>query len=38
MSYNYSISTGKNAFTAGPITINNSITLTIPSGVTYTIV
>ena len=37
MSFNYSISSGKNAFTAGPITINNSITLTIPSGVTYTI-
>ena len=37
MSFDYSISSGKNAFTAGPITINNSITLTIPSGVTYTI-
>lgn len=38
MNSNYSISTGKNAMSAGPITIQNGITLTIPSGSAYTIV
>lgn len=29
---NYTISTGRNAMTAGPVTINSGITVTIPSG------
>lgn len=33
----YTITTGKNAFTAGPVTINSSINVTIPSGSTWTI-
>jgi hypothetical protein len=35
---NYTISTGKNAMSAGPITINNGITVTVPDGSTYTVV
>lgn len=35
---NYTISTGKNALTAGPITINSGITVTVPSGSVWTIV
>ena len=38
ISNNYTISTNKNALSAGPITIANGVTLTIPSGSTYTIV
>lgn len=34
----YTITTGKNAMTAGPITINNSATVTIPNGSTWTVV
>lgn len=33
----YTITTGKNAFSAGPITINSSINVTIPAGSTWTI-
>ena len=35
---NYTIPTGKNAMTAGPITINNGITVTVPNGSSWTIV
>jgi len=38
ISSNYTISTNKNAMSAGPITVNASVTVTIPSGSTYTIV
>ena len=38
ISNNYTITTNKNALSAGPITIANGVTLTIPSGSTYTIV
>lgn len=34
----YSITSGKNAMSAGPITINNGITVTVTSGSTWTIV
>jgi hypothetical protein len=35
---NYTITTNKNALTAGPISINSGITVTIPSGSVWTIV
>lgn len=35
---NYTITTGKNAMTAGPVTINNGVTVTVPSGSVWTIV
>jgi hypothetical protein len=35
---NYTLTAGKNAVTAGPITVNNGITVTIPSGSSWTIV
>ena len=35
---NYTLSNGKNAMTAGPITINTGITVTIPTGATWSIV
>jgi hypothetical protein len=35
---NYSISVGKNAMSAGPITVNNGITVTVPSGANWSIV
>lgn len=35
---NYTITTGKNAMSAGPITISNSITVTIPDGSTWSII
>ena len=35
---NYTISTGKNAMSAGPITINSGVSVTIPSGSVWTIV
>ena len=38
ISNNYTISTNKNAMSAGPITVASGATLTIPSGSTYTIV
>jgi hypothetical protein len=38
MTTNYTITSGKNAMSAGPITVNPGVVLTIPSGSTYTIV
>ena len=35
---NYTITNGKNAMSAGPITINSGITVTVGSGETYTVV
>ena len=35
---NYTISTNKNAMTAGPITVNSGVTVTIPSGSVWTVV
>lgn len=35
---NYTITTGKNAMTAGPVTINSGIEVTVPSGSVWTIV
>ena len=35
---NYTITTGKNAMSAGPITIDVGATVTVPAGSTYTIV
>jgi hypothetical protein len=35
---NYTLSTGKNAMTAGPITINSGVTVTVPSGQSWVIV
>jgi len=34
----YTITTGKNAMTAGPITIESGVTVVVPSGSTWTIV
>ena len=34
----YSISSGKNVITAGPITVNSGVTVTVPSGSNWTIV
>ena len=38
ISNNYTVGTNKNAFSAGPITIANGATVTVPSGSTYTII
>ena len=38
MTTNYTITTGRNAMSAGPITVNPGVTLTVPSGSVYTIV
>ena len=38
ISANYSITSGKNAMSAGPITISSGVTVTVTSGSTYTIV
>tara|TARA_B100001059_G_C17692123_1_gene505522 strand:- start:518 stop:820 length:303 start_codon:yes stop_codon:yes gene_type:complete len=38
ISTNYSITSGKNAMSAGPITIASGVTVTVTSGSTYTIV
>tara|TARA_A100001201_G_scaffold307_3_gene753 strand:- start:203 stop:1894 length:1692 start_codon:yes stop_codon:yes gene_type:complete len=38
ISNNYTVSTNKNAMSAGPITVNSGVTITVPSGSTYTIV
>ena len=38
MTTNYTITSGKNAMSAGPITVNSGVVLTIPSGSVYTIV
>lgn len=35
---NYSITSGKNAMSAGPITINSGVTVTVPAGSTWTVV
>tara|TARA_R100001510_G_C7638178_1_gene196017 strand:+ start:247 stop:825 length:579 start_codon:yes stop_codon:yes gene_type:complete len=35
---NYSISSSHNAMTAGPITVNNGVTVTVPSGVRWVVV
>jgi hypothetical protein len=35
---NYTLTTGKNAVTAGPVTINSGITVTVPSGQSWVIV
>jgi hypothetical protein len=35
---NYTISSGKNAMSAGPMTINSGVTVTVPSGSYWTIV
>jgi hypothetical protein len=35
---NYTISTNKNAMTAGPITINSGVTVTVPSGSSWVII
>ena len=35
---NYTITSGKNAMTAGPVTINSGITVTVPSDSTWTVV
>ena len=34
---NYSITSGHNAISAGPITVNSGVTVTIPSGSTWVI-
>lgn len=34
----YTITTSKNAMTAGPITINNGVTITVPNGSVWTVV
>jgi hypothetical protein len=38
ISTNYTITTNKNAITAGPVTVNSGITVTIPSGSSWSIV
>ena len=38
ISANYSITSGNNAITAGPITINNGISVTVPTGSVWMIV
>lgn len=35
---NYTLTSGKNAMSAGPITINNSVVVTIPSGASWVII
>jgi hypothetical protein len=35
---NYTVGSGKNAMSAGPITINSGVTVTVPSGSTWVIV
>ena len=35
---NYTISTGKNAMSAGPITVNNGITVTVPNGSVWSVI
>ena len=35
---NYTLSTNKNAVTAGPITINSGVTVTVPSGASWVVV
>lgn len=35
---NYTLTTNKNAMSAGPVTINNGVTVTVPTGAVWTIV
>lgn len=35
---NYTLSTGKNAVSAGPVTVNSGVTVTVPSGASWVIV
>jgi hypothetical protein len=35
---NYTITSGKNAMSAGPITVDSGVTVTVPSGSVWTIV
>ena len=35
---NYTITTGQNAMTAGPVTINSGVTVTVPSGSTWSVI
>jgi hypothetical protein len=35
---NYTLSTGKNAMSAGPISINSGVTVTVPSGASWVVV
>ncbi len=35
---NYTITAGKNAVSSGPITISNSVTVTVPSGSVWVVV
>jgi len=34
----YTITAGKNAITAGPITVNNGVTITVPNNSTWTVI
>lgn len=38
ISINYTITTGNNAMTAGPVTINSGVTVTVPVGSYWTVV
>ena len=38
IAYNYTVPTSKNAMTAGPVTINSGVTVTVPSGSVWSIV
>lgn len=38
ISTNYTITTNKNAMTAGPVTVANGVTITVPNGSTWTVV
>lgn len=38
VAHDYTITAGKNAMSAGPITINNGVTVTVPNGSTWSIV
>ena len=38
ISANYTITTGNNALSAGPITINSGVTVTVPSGSTWSVI
>jgi len=38
IAYNYTVPTNKNAMTAGPVSINSGVTVTVPSGSTWSII
>ena len=38
IAYDYTINTGMNAMTPGPVTVNSGVTVTVPSGSTWTVV